>query len=184
MRADARENYEHLLAAAHEAIAEHGAEASLRDIARRAGVGLGTLYRHFPTREALLEVLLRTRLDQLTQNAGELETGSPPGAALVSWFLQAVAFVRTYNGVVALMAAAIEDPESALHASCETVRSAGTRLLVRAQAEGTARADIDGTDLFALIGALGWVGDQPTFSPRAGRLADLVLGAILTPGEG
>ena len=66
MRADARKNYDHLLEVARENVAEHGADASLRDIARRAGVGLGTLYRHFPTREALLEALLRTSFDELT----------------------------------------------------------------------------------------------------------------------
>lgn len=181
MRADARKNYSHLLAVAREVISEQGADASLRDIARRAEVGLGTLYRHFPTREALLEVLLRVTLDELTQKAQELETGSAPGEALLLWFADAVAFVSSYNGVVDLMAAAIADTGSALHASCTTVRTAGARLLMRAQAEGKARADIDGTDLFALIGALGWLGDQPSFALRADHLVDVVGSAILTP---
>jgi AcrR family transcriptional regulator len=179
MRADARKNYSHLLAVARDVITEHGADASLRDIARRADVGLGTLYRHFPTREALLEALLRATLDDLTQRAGELETSSSPDEALVSWFREAVAFTHSYSGIVDLMAAAIADPDSALHASCTTVRSAGARLLLRAQAEGMARADIDGTDLFALIGALGWVGDQPSFARRADHLVDVIAGAIL-----
>lgn len=184
MRADARKNYSHLLAVAREAITEHGADASLRDIARRADVGLGTLYRHFPTREALLEALLRTSLDGLTQKAGELETSSSPDDALVSWFREGVAFVRCYSGVVDLMAAAIADPGSALHDSCATVRSAGARLLARAQAEGLARADIDGIDLFALMGALGWLGDQPSFAPRADHLFDVIADALLTSASG
>lgn len=180
MRADARKNYSHLLTVARQVIAKHGADASLRDIARKADVGLATMYRHFPTREALLEALLRASLDELTRSAGELETSSSPGEALVSWFREGVAFVHSYSGVVALMAAAIADPDSALHASCITVRSAGARLLLRAQAAGMARADIDGIDLFALMGALGWLSDQPSFAPRADRLFDVIASAILT----
>ena len=142
-----------------------------------------TLYRHFPTREALLEALLQATLAELTQKAGELETSDAPDEALVSWFRDGVTFVRSYSGVVDLMAAAIADPDSALHASCVSLRSAGTRLLLRAQAEGMARTDIDGIDLFALIGALGWVGDQPSFAPRTDHLLGIIAGAILTRGS-
>ena len=110
MRADARKNYDHLLNVARSVVTEQGADASLRDIARRADVGLGTLYRHFPTREALLDALLRASLDALTQKAAELETSSSPDDALVYWFREGVAFVRSYSGVVALMAASIADP--------------------------------------------------------------------------
>lgn len=185
MRADARKNYNHLLAVARDVMTEHGADASMRDIARKADVGLATLLRHFPTREALFEALLRSSLDELTQKAGELETSHAPDESLVSWFRDGVAFVHRYSGVVALMAAAIADPDSALHASCSAVRSAGARLLRRAQAQGTARADIDGTDLFALMAALGWLGDQPSFAPRADHIFEVVASAILTnrPGD-
>jgi len=133
MRADARKNYSHLLAVARDVVTEHGADASMRDIARRADVGLATLFRHFPTREALFDALLRTNLDALTQKAGEVETSSPPDEALVSWFREGVAFVHSYSGVVALMASAHADPDSALHASCTAVNEAGARLLRRAQ---------------------------------------------------
>ena len=77
MRADARKNYDHILAVARDVVAEHGVNASMRDIARRAGVGLATLLRHFPTREALFEALVCTKLDALTQKADELETSNP-----------------------------------------------------------------------------------------------------------
>src|SRR5476651_2301688 len=135
MRADAKKNYSHLLAIAREVVTEHGADASMRDIARRAGVGLATLLRHFPTREALFEALLRTNLDSLTQKAVELETSNTPGDALLSWFREGVAFVGSYSGVVALMASAHADPDSALYGPCTAVHSAGARLLLRAQAE-------------------------------------------------
>ncbi|GAA4561222.1 TetR/AcrR family transcriptional regulator [Planotetraspora kaengkrachanensis] len=180
MRADARKNYDQLLAVASAVVAEEGADASLRDIARKAGVGLATLYRHFPTREALLEVLLRTGFDELATRADELETSSSPEDALASWLRDCVAYAHEYRGVTTLMMAAIEDTESALHASCVTMRAAGTRLLARAQAAGTARTDIDGTDLFALVGALAWLSDQPSLTPRADHLFGVIAGAILT----
>jgi AcrR family transcriptional regulator len=150
----------------------------------RAEVGLATLLRHFPTREALFDALLRTNLDALTRKADELETSSPPDEALVCWFREGVAFVHSYSGVVALMASAHEDPESALYASCSAVHEAGARLLGRAQAEGTARADMDGVDLFALMSALGWLGDQPSFAPRGDHLFDVITSAILTSRPG
>lgn len=184
MRADARKNYSHLLEVARDVVAEHGADASMRDIARRADVGLATLLRHFPTREALFEALLRMNLEALTQKAGELETSNPPDDALVFWFREGVAFTHSYSGVVALMASAHADPDSALYATCAAVHSAGARLLLRAQAEGTARTDMDGTDLFALMSALAWLAGQPGFAPRADHLFYLITSAILTNGPG
>lgn len=180
MRADARQNRDHLLAVAGAVIGEQGVDASLRDIARRAGVGLATLLRHFPTREALLEALLRTSFDELTARAGDLETSSSPEGALVSWLRECTAWTTEYRGVTVLMAAAIDDTGSALHASCITLRAAGARLLTRAQAAGAARTDLDGADLFALVAALAWLGDQPSLAPRADHLFDVVASAVLT----
>ncbi|MFE2547457.1 TetR/AcrR family transcriptional regulator [Streptomyces sp. NPDC059355] len=180
MRADARKNRDHLLAAAGIAITEQGVDVSLRDIARRADVGLATLLRHFPTREALLDALLRTSFDELTAKTDSLETSSSPGDALASWLRDCVAWTTDYRGAIELMAAAIEDTESALHASCVTLRAAGARLLTHAQDAGAARTDIDGADLFALVAALAWLGDQPALAPRSDHLFDVVAGAILT----
>lgn len=180
MRADAMKNYEHILEVANVVVTEHGVDASLRDIARRAGVGLGTLYRHFPTREALLEALLRSSFDEFTTKARELETASSPDDALVSWLRDVVTFTSNYQGVVDVMMAAKEDPESALHASCVTMRSAGTRLLARAQAEGLARSDMNGDDLFSLAAALAWLSNQPSSAPRAEHLFRIIASAILT----
>jgi AcrR family transcriptional regulator len=184
MRADARKNYSHLLAVAREVVTEEGTDTSMRDIARRANVGLATLLRHFPTREALFEALLRTKLEALTQQAAELEKSSPPGEALVSWFREGVAFTHTYSGVVALMASAHANPNSALYAPCQAVQSAGARLLRRAQAAKAARADMDGNDLFALMSALAWLAGQPGFAPRSDQLFRIVTGAIVTKRPG
>ncbi|WP_033409200.1 TetR/AcrR family transcriptional regulator [Rudaea cellulosilytica] len=179
MRADAKKNYSHLLAVAHDVVAKHGVDASMRDIARRADVGLATLLRHFPTREALFEALLCTNLDELTQKADELEKSNSPDEALVSWFHEWMRFTQSYRGVVALMAAAHTNPDSALYASCAAVHSASARLLLRAQAEGTARTDMNGDDLFGLMAALGWLVDLPSFAPRADHLVHIVTSAIL-----
>jgi AcrR family transcriptional regulator len=180
MRADAKKNYEHILTVASTVVTKDGADASLRDIARKAGVGLGTLYRHFPTREALLETLLRTSFDELKASAHKLETTSSPDDALTLWLRDLVACGNDYRGAIASMVAAIEDEESALHASCVTMKKAGTRLLSRAQEKGLARADIDGADLFGLISALVWLGDQPSLAHRSDHLFEIIMSAILT----
>lgn len=184
MRADARKNYSHILTIAREVVAEHGADASMRDIARRAEVGLATVLRHFPTREALFEALLCTNLDSLTRRADELETSNAPDEALVSWVREWVAFAQSHRGVVAMMAAAHTNPDSALYASCAAVHSASARLLLRAQAEGTARPDMNGDNLFALMTALGWAVDQPSFAAQADHLVCLIASAILTRRPG
>ena len=184
MRADARKNYDRLLAVGRDVVTEQGAEASLRDVARRAGVGLGTLYRHFPTREALLEALLRTNVDELTAQAADRETSSTPEDALVSWLRDSVALTHEYRGVAALLTAAMEDTESALNTSCVALHEAGTRALERAHAAGKARADIDGTDLFALVAALAWLYDQPALAHRADHLLGVISSTVLSGQAG
>jgi AcrR family transcriptional regulator len=179
MRADAKKNYDHLLEIARGVVAEQGTEASMRDVARKAGVGIGTLYRHFPTREALLEALLRESFDKVTVKAVELETSGSADDALVLWLREMVALTHNHRGLIASMTAAIADPDSALHASCVMLRGSGTRLLARAQTEGKARGDIDGTDLLALISALAWLNDQPSFASRVDHLFGVIADAIL-----
>jgi AcrR family transcriptional regulator len=179
MRADAKKNYDHLLSVAREAIDQEGVEISMRDLARRAEVGLATLLRHFPTRESLLEALLATDLDGLTRRAEELEALDAAAEALGIWIREWVAFALANKGVVALMAAAHTNPASALYAACAAVHAAGTRILERAQAQGGAQPDVKGEDLFGLMCGLGWLVDLPPFAPRADHLADLLRRAVL-----
>ena len=179
MRSDARKNYDHILAVARDLLSGEGADASLRDIARKAGVGDGTLHRHFPTREALLEALLRTSFDALSARAGELAQCEEADEALLTWVREAIAVTHSYKGVIAPMVAAIADENSALHFSCVDLRQAGAGLLKRAQASGLARQDMDGNDLFALISALAWLADQPPLVPRADHLFDIISDAVL-----
>ncbi|NQE50030.1 TetR/AcrR family transcriptional regulator [Herbaspirillum rubrisubalbicans] len=183
MRADAQKNYDHLLAVARTIFLEQGNHASLRDIARRAEVGLGTLYRHFPNREALLEALLRSSFEAMAKKADELRTADDCADALMLWLQEVIAFTHEHRGVIAPMMSAIEDPESALHASCIALRTAGAALLSRAQAEGKARADLNGAELFDLIAAVAWLREQASHAARADRIFSIIAGAILSPSE-
>ncbi|MFC7625135.1 TetR/AcrR family transcriptional regulator [Microlunatus sp. GCM10028923] len=158
LRANARRNRERLLAAAEEVVTERGTSASLRDIARRAEVGIGTLYRHFPTREALLEALMQERFERLQARADEL-LGEPPYRAVVTWLRDLAAASATVHGLPDAVLSALRDRDSALHAACDGMRTAGARLLERAQSAGAIRADLTPSDLLALTAGLAWASD-------------------------
>lgn len=181
MRADAKRNYEHLLDVARGVIEEHGAGASLRDIARKADVGLATLYRHFPSRDDLIDTLLEKELQALAARAEEIRAEAPNKESLLAWFNEAVQFFQRYRGVTDLMAAAYKDPGSALFVSCATVNAAGATLLERAQKAGLATPRLNGAEFFALIAAAGWLADQPSFADRSDHLVDFIGRAILNP---
>ena len=179
MRADAKKNYEHLLATAQKALLEQGADLSMRDIARQADVGVGTLYRHFPTKEALLDALLRSSFEDLAARADGLRESKKSHTALVAWLEEIIAFTHAHRGILEPMMSAIEDPDSALHESCVRLKTAGAALLRRAQEDGTARPDLDGAELFDLIAALAWLREQPAHAGRAARLFSIVSSAVL-----
>ncbi|MYW22043.1 TetR family transcriptional regulator [Streptomyces sp. SID486] len=148
MRADARRNYERLLKVAAESFAEHGENASLDDIARRAGVGSGTLYRHFPTRQALLEAAYVDRIEALGARADELARELPPGEALGEWLYELAVGTLQVRGMKALLGSAVADGGAA--ACATTVKGAVTRLVVAAQAVGALRADVEPIDVLRL----------------------------------
>ncbi|MER5426751.1 TetR/AcrR family transcriptional regulator [Streptosporangium roseum] len=160
MRADARRNRERVLTAARTVFSEQGTDASLRDVARRAEVGIGTLYRHFPTREALLEALVGHGFDRLNSTARELLTAASPADALVSWLRDFAAGTTTYHGLPASVMAAVQDEGSRLHASCAAMRTAGARLLARAQEAGSVRPDVTVEELLTLAAAIAWASEQ------------------------
>lgn len=178
MRADAAKNYSRLLEVARALVAEQGVDASLRDIARRADVGLATLLRHFPTRDALMEALLRSGFDDLATRATMVDPAQDPGSALADWLRDFITCAATYRGVVELMTSALNDPESALHDSCAAMKAAGSDLLARAQAAGAARTDVGGIDLFGLAGAAAWIHSQPTLVARADPLGAMITNVI------
>ncbi|GIG65605.1 TetR/AcrR family transcriptional regulator [Phytomonospora endophytica] len=182
-RADARRNAQVLLDAAREAFAEHGTDASLRDVARRAGVGIGTLYRHFPAREALLEALLRDDFDRLTAHAAEL-AGTPPLPALMAWLRELAVGQRTIRGLPESVLVALRDEESQLHASCKSMRDAGGRLLASAQEAGAVRADLTANELLALVAGLVWASEYaPDSSARLDRLLMVAMEGVATSAD-
>lgn len=119
----------------------------------------------------------------MTARADELEASTASDEALETWMRETVAAAHTYSGVTASMMATIDDPNSPFHGSCLAMRNAGARLLARAQADGLARADIDGGDLFAMIGALAWLADQNLPSPRADHLFGVITSGIGLAGR-
>jgi AcrR family transcriptional regulator len=178
-RVDARRNYDLILDVAREAFAEHGIDTSLRDIARRAGVGIGKLYRHFPTREALLDVLLSRGFDRLRERADDLLASPRPRDALCAWLTELAAGSATYRGLPASILTALQDESSELHASCAAMRGAGARLLERAARTGAVRADITVDDLLALVAGVVWASDQSAGSSgRLERLLAMMMGGL------
>ncbi|MFG1837653.1 TetR/AcrR family transcriptional regulator [Micromonospora sp. NPDC049175] len=148
-RADARRNYDALVAAAREAFAENGAAASLEDVARRAGVGIGTLYRNFPSRRHLFEAVYVEEVRALSRSAEDLAE-LPPWDALVAWLHRFVAYVATKR---ALAEQLLHDSE--IFASCRTeIYAAGEPLMRRAQEAGVVRADVSFDDVIRLISGL------------------------------
>ncbi|MGW7528154.1 TetR/AcrR family transcriptional regulator [Streptomyces sp. NPDC054783] len=151
MRADARRNYERLLKVAAEAFAEHGENASLDDIARRAGVGSGTLYRHFPTRQALLEAAYVDRIEAMAARADELAAELPPGEALVEWLGEVCAGAIQVRGLKALLGSAVTDGSTVAATACGThMQDAARRLVEAAQRAGSLRGDVEPIEVLRL----------------------------------
>ncbi|MFE1047907.1 TetR/AcrR family transcriptional regulator [Streptomyces olivaceus] len=155
MRADARRNRERLLRAAAGVFAEHGAGASLDDIARRAEVGTGTLYRHFPTRQALLEAVYLESVEAIAARAETIAATRPPGAALVAWLGELAVGMLQVRGLKALLGTAVTGAEAvadrADRACGDCVRGAAERLVRAAQEAGAVRGDVAPIDVLRLV---------------------------------
>lgn len=178
LRADARRNYERLLEEARRAFAAHGVEASLEEIARRAGVGIGTLYRHFPTREALVETVLREGYDAQAAVARELLDSPDPVEALKAWFAGMGEQAARYRGLPELMVDVLDDESSPLYASCHAMRDQVSHLVERAKASGELRADVTVPELLVLLHALSWASEHLSGDKRLERLLDLVFAGL------
>ncbi|MFY9926478.1 MAG: helix-turn-helix domain-containing protein [Streptosporangiaceae bacterium] len=151
LRADARQNYARLVVAATEAFAEKGADAPLEDIARRAGVGIGTLYRHFPTRLDLQAAVFRSQVGAVCGRGDELLNTAPPDQAFAAWIRSLAAYLVTKRGLSKALIEAV-GVESELISTCwVTMRETTQRLLASAQQAGSVRADVDASDVMRLI---------------------------------
>lgn len=184
MRADARRNYERLLAEARTAFAAHGAEASLEDVARRAGVGIGTLYRHFPNRDALLSAVFEDAVADLLARSRELLADPNPCAALVTWLREMITQASEYRGLARTLMSVGHDADSALARCSDPIREAGGALLARAQEAGTVREDVAIGDLLQLTHAIALAAEETSSDPDlADRLLTLTLRG-LKPTQG
>jgi AcrR family transcriptional regulator len=180
LRADARRNRDRLIAAARDAFAEHGAEASLDEIARRAGVGPGTLYRHFPTRLALIEAVYRDGVEALCAEARDLMSSPAPSEAFAAWLRSFLTYAGAKRGLAtALMAITGEDRPPVFAACHEMIREAGDALLARAQEAGAVRPDVQLWDLLKLVSGIAMTCEQaPDGEIMADRLLALVLNGV------
>ena len=178
LRADARRNYDLLVAAADAAFTERGADASLEDIARRAGVGIGTLYRHFPTREALLAKVLDDSAAAIIARARELRKMTPPIAALIAWLEAMIGYVTTYSGLSRSLAASLITAGTELGCSCQAMTAAGAMLLARAQEAGEIRPDADIKDVVLGAQAAAWAAEQTEDPAAAQRLLTLLIDGL------
>ena len=180
MRADAQRNYQRLLSAASAAFADHGADdVSLEEIARRAGVGIGTLYRHFPTRQDLLEAVYRDQVEALRVRAVELLQSAAPDEALAIWLRALVDFGRTKRSLASALLATLDKESELLSSSGAIMRESATALLTRAQQAGMVRADASASDLLRLVHAISMAIERPPADDgQAGRLLGLVVDGL------
>ncbi|MZD04596.1 TetR family transcriptional regulator [Streptomyces sp. SID5785] len=182
MRADARRNYERLLAQARKAFAEHGTGASLEEVARAAGVGIGTLYRHFPNRYALMSAVFEEAVGDLLARSRALLGADEPCAALVAWLREIITHASEYRGLSRALMSASQDASSALSRCSDPMREAGQALLSRAQESGAVRRDVSITDLLQLTNAIALAAEEtPTDPNLADRLLHLTLRGITGP---
>ena len=173
-RADARRNYEKVVTAAREAFAEGGASTSLEEIARRAQVGIGTLYRHFPTRQHLLEAVYLDEVEAICRSAADL-ADLAPWDALVAWLRQFVGFAATKRALAQEMLATIGSDAEVFRTCRGAIATAGDGLLERAQAAGSVRPDANFTDIGRLLGGIASIQSDPE---QIERILDIVLDGL------
>jgi AcrR family transcriptional regulator len=177
LRADARRNYERLLAEADAVFREHGTEAPLETIARRAGVAIGTLYGHFPSRRALVSSLLNDRNNALFALGDRLLAHPSPAEALRTWMRAAAQHAAAYRGLAALLADGIDDEASELHAACLRMADIGENLTARARDAGAIAPSVTGTDVSTIISATAWTRERAS-AGQAERLLNLARNGL------
>ncbi|GAA1235178.1 TetR/AcrR family transcriptional regulator [Kitasatospora nipponensis] len=184
LRADAQRNREKILSAAVRVFAEEGLDAHLERIAKEAGVGSGTLYRNFPTREALIEAAYRNELSRLCDAAPDLLATLPPRAALRAWMGRFIDYATAKLGMADALRALVASGVNPYAQSHELMLAALTTLLAAGVEAGSIRSDIGATDLFAGLTGIALAAGRPDQRAQAERLLDLTLdGLSLTTGR-
>jgi len=178
LRADSQRNREQLLAAAKAAFAASGAETPLEDIARRAGVGIGTLYRHFPSRDALLAAVSRREVEHLAASAARLLDERPAGEALEAWLHLLVDYMATKRVIAPALQASVGEGAEAYASGGAAVSESMNRLLEAAIAAGAVRPDIGPQDLFRAMIGFSYGYEQPDWEASARRLISVLMGGL------
>lgn len=182
-RADAARNRERLLGAAKAVFGAGGPNASLEAVAREAGVGIGTLYRHFPTREALFEAVYRHEVEQLVELAEQLAAHPAPVEALRQWLRANVAFVATKKGMAAALAIAAHGSTELTAYTSERLTAAVGGLMDRAVAAGELRTDVGPMDVLRMLVSLSYGSDAPGWQENVIRLLDVFVDGLRRPAR-
>jgi AcrR family transcriptional regulator len=174
-RADAERNRERILEVAKEAFTRFGADASLDDIAKQAGVGPGTLYRHFPAREELLQAVYRSELEKLAAAEQKFAQTMPPIEALRAWLLLFVDGIATKQLIAPALNTLLGDPKKVFEASYAQVHEAIRALVKRAIRSGEIRKDLDPLDLLRALVGVAHVATSPDWQQSAKRLVEILI---------
>src|SRR3954453_16883131 len=181
LRADAQRNYDKIVETARSMFRERGADASLDEIAKRAGVGPGTLYRHFPTREVLIDAVMRDWADRINADSDEAAASPlPPREALASWLSKFVENVGIYHGAAAKVMAAMDDPSSPIYRKCQVLVGANQKVLDSVRAKGALREGVDAREVIRIVSGIATVVDQSGIkADDAEPMLAIVLDGIL-----
>ncbi len=180
-RADALRNRERLVDVAKAAFAEAGPDVSLDEIARRAGVGIGTLYRHFPTRDAVVEAVYRREVRQLAEAAARLLASAPAGEALHQWMRLFVDYIATKKVMASALGAIVGGLSELYAASGAQITEAMSLLVRRAAESGDIRADVDPDDLLRALVGFTYGNGSPGWQASALRLIDILMDGLRPP---
>lgn len=178
MRADAQRNRERLVEVAGQAFAEHGIDTSLEDIAARAEVGIGTLYRHFPTREHLVEVVYGHEVEALCQAADDLARKFPPDRALAEWMQRFVDYIAAKRGMANSLKLLLASNSKLFAEASGKIPAAVRRLVDAAIAEGSIRSDIDSADVLHALSGVYNLPQTPDWRERSRRLVTLLMDGL------
>jgi AcrR family transcriptional regulator len=174
-RSDAQRNRERILETAKAAFTRHGADASLEEIAMRAGVGIGTLYRHFPTRDALIEAVYRSEVEKLAAAGGSFAAAMPPIEALRSWMLLLVDYIAAKHIIAPALKSVAGGPSRLYEDSRSLIQGAMDELVKRAKKSGELRRDLDSSDLLRAVIGASHVGSGHDWQQSARRLVDILI---------
>ncbi len=178
LRADARQNREKLLSAAVEAFSRSGADVPLETIAQEAGVGIGTLYRHFPTRDALVIAAYQHEVKHLCDAAAELLRAMPPDAALREWMDRFVAYVAAKRGMGEALRSVVSSNAPLFAQTRDQIVAALSSLLQAGVAAGTIRSDVDAEDVMRAMRGVWQAPDEEGWQDQARRLLDLLMDGL------